>query len=79
MKFSLGKIFFSSFSKIISASVLLEKISLFSLIFLSSCNFLKIAIKGVIPAPPAIKIPSPLYSIVPKTSFIFNFSPACNS
>ena len=53
---------------IISSEVLLTYINLFPLNLLLLYKALKIAIKGVIHVPAAIKVPFPLYSIVPKTS-----------
>ncbi len=50
----------SSSSCIISAFVLLAKISLLPLILFTEFKYLKMERKGVIPAPPAINIPSPL-------------------
>ena len=52
-------IFLNSLPRIISLRVLFENISLFPSSLPSFFNCLKIAMKGVIPAPPAIKVPFP--------------------
>lgn len=59
-----------------SPFVLFEKMSLLFPNLPFAFKSLKIEIKGVMPAPPVINLPSPLYDIAAKTSLIFNFSPA---
>ncbi len=57
-------------------AVLLEKYNTFPEARPSFFNCRRIAINGVIPAPPAMKYPGPLYSMAPQTSRRINSSPA---
>ena len=66
----LPNIFSNSSFLIISASVLFAKISLLFPILFLFLRCLKIAMNGVMPAPPAMNVPSPLYSIAPHGSLI---------
>jgi len=64
----------SSSSLIMSLSVLFEKIRVFPCREEDFLRLRRIEMKGVIPAPPAMKTPGPLYLIAPKTSEIINSS-----
>jgi len=57
-----------------SFEVLLEKNNVLPINLSSLLNCLRIEMNGVIPAPPAIKYPGPLYSIAPHTSRIMSSS-----